>query len=239
MRLTAFILRADGVVLFYFFTMFKAALFDLDGVVFDTESQYTVFWDSVFSRYYPDRSGLARKIKGQTLDQILTRYFASDNEARDFIVHELDKFESSMSYEYIAGFQKFIREVRGLGIRTAVVTSSNKKKMAQVYSAHPEFELYFDKILTSENFKKSKPDPDCYLRGAEALGVSAVDCVGFEDSFNGLRALKASGAYVVGLATTNPAGMIRGYAGTVIPNYVGLNETFLKKIYHDHRKKKT
>lgn len=42
----------------------KAALFDLDGVVFDTEPQYTIFWGGIFREYYPGNSGLAEKIKG-------------------------------------------------------------------------------------------------------------------------------------------------------------------------------
>lgn len=50
--------------------MFQAALFDLDGVVLDTESQYTTFWAGVFERYYGDGETYAQKIKGQTLTQI-------------------------------------------------------------------------------------------------------------------------------------------------------------------------
>ena len=48
----------------------KAALFDLDGVVFDTEPQYTVFWGSQCRLYHPEHPGLEQEIKGQTLTQI-------------------------------------------------------------------------------------------------------------------------------------------------------------------------
>ena len=51
-------------------TVFKAALFDLDGVVFDTEPQYTVFWGGQCRLYFPDDEGLEHRIKGQTLTQI-------------------------------------------------------------------------------------------------------------------------------------------------------------------------
>ena len=58
----------------------KCALFDLDGVVFDTESQYSVFWGGVFRKYYPETEGLEQKIKGQTLVQIYDGYFKDDKD---------------------------------------------------------------------------------------------------------------------------------------------------------------
>jgi beta-phosphoglucomutase-like phosphatase (HAD superfamily) len=55
--------------------MIKAALFDLDGVVFDTEPQYSRFWGSQFQLYYPDMPGMEQRIKGMTLVQIYDQYF--------------------------------------------------------------------------------------------------------------------------------------------------------------------
>ena len=75
-------------------------------------------------------------------------------------------------------------------------------------------------ILTSEDFDRSKPDPDCYLKAAERFGVVPEDCVVFEDSFNGLRSGRAAGMHVVGLATTNPADAIRPFCDEVIKNYI-------------------
>ena len=53
-----------------------AALFDFDGVVMDTEPQYTVFWDAVGKKYHPEYEAFGKIIKGQTLSQIFSRYFA-------------------------------------------------------------------------------------------------------------------------------------------------------------------
>ena len=101
-----------------------------------------------------------------------------------------------------------------------MVTSSNQPKMEAVYQSHPEFRSLFDAILTSEDFERSKPDPDCYLKAAQRLGVKVEDCVVFEDSFNGLKSGRAAGMYVVGLSTTNPAEAIRPYCDEVIANYM-------------------
>lgn len=198
----------------------KAALFDLDGVVFDTEPQYTVFWGAQCREFHPEHPGLEHEIKGQTLVQIYDAWFAGDlADRRELITERLNLFEQQMAYNYVEGFEPFVRQLRRQGVKTAVVTSSNQQKMEAVYAAHPEFKSLFDAILTSEDFERSKPDPDCYLKAAGRFGAKPADCVVFEDSFNGLKSGRAAGMHVVGLATTNAANSIRPYCHQVIENY--------------------
>lgn len=198
-----------------------AALFDLDGVIFDTEPQYSLFWGNIGRRYRPETAGFDRKIKGQTLVQIFGKWFAGDMDLQRRITEELDEFEKNMEYGYVSGAERFLRELKSAGVRTAVVTSSNEPKMRNVYEGHPEFPGYFDAILTSERFKRSKPAPDCYLLGAEVLGLDAGNCVVFEDSFHGLEAGRGAGMKVVGLATTNAADAIAPLCDCVIPDFTG------------------
>ena len=199
----------------------KAALFDLDGVVFDTEPQYSVFWGAQCREFHPEHPGLEHEIKGQTLVQIYDAWFSGElAEKQPLITERLNKFEQQMDYIYVPGFEEYISQLRGKGVKTAVVTSSNQPKMEAVYQSHPEFRSMFDAILTSEDFERSKPDPDCYLKAAQRLGVEVEGCVVFEDSFNGLKSGRAAGMYVVGLSTTNPAEAIRPYCDEVIANYV-------------------
>lgn len=201
----------------------KAALFDLDGVVFDTEGQYTVFWGQQCREFHPERPGLEHEIKGQTLVQIYDAWFSGPlRDKQALITERLDRFEQQMDYRYVAGFQEYIALLRRRNVQTAVVTSSNRQKMLAVYGAHPEFQGMFDAILTSEDFAASKPDPDCYLRAARRLGARPEECVVFEDSFNGLRSGRAAGMTVVGLATTNAADAIRPLCDHVICDYTAL-----------------
>lgn len=198
----------------------KATLFDLDGVVFDTEPQYTVFWGSVCRLYHPEHPGLEHEIKGSTLDQIFDRWWSGPLEGeREAVTQRLNDFEAQMHYDYIEGLQDFLAELRQRGVRTAIVTSSNQQKMDSVYRSRPELRLVFDEILTSEDFTESKPSPQCYLRAAERLGAKPEECVVFEDSFNGLRSGRAAGMYVVGLATTNSREAIAPLSDIQIENY--------------------
>lgn len=211
----------------------KAALFDLDGVVFDTEPQYTEFWGSQCRLYHPEHPGLEQEIKGSTLTQIYDRWFSGDLESEQpVITRRLDAFEAQMRYEYIAGFEQLIADLHAHGVKTAVVTSSNQPKMESVYRAQPQFKQLFDAILTSEDFEHSKPHPDCYLKAAARFNVEPSECIVFEDSFNGLKSGRAAGMKVVGLATTNPAGSIAPLSDIQITDYQhttyqSLNERFI------------
>ena len=201
--------------------MVKACLFDLDGVVFDTEPIYTKFWHNVGVKYCPTIPNFAHNIKGQTLVQIYDKYFAGEKDKQEDITKDLNDFERNMPFVYIAGFEDFIKGLRCKGIKTAVVTSSNLEKMQNVYNKHPKFKGYFDEILTSEDFVESKPSPDCYFKAAARLDVPLEECIVFEDSFNGLQSGIASGARVIGLATTNSIAEIEPFTKEVITNYDG------------------
>ena len=128
-----------------------------------------------------------------------------------------------MSFDYVEGFLTFVYKLKDMGIKTAVVTSSNLAKMESVYQKVPDFSHLFDAILTSEDFAESKPSPDCYLTAAARFDLDAADCVVFEDSFNGIRSGRAAGMKVVGLATTNSRQSISPLCDIVIDDYKQLN----------------
>lgn len=203
--------------------MIKAALFDLDGVVVDSESQYTKFWGSQFQLYYPQEKGLEHRIKGMTLVEIFSSYFNGQAETQKAITDRLNEFERRMSYDYIAGFQDFIKKVKEVSWATAVVTSSNQQKMTNVFRCHPELGDYFDAVLTSEDFDKSKPDPDGYLKAAQRLHILPNECIGFEDSINGVKALNAAKMFVVGLATTNQPEALKPWCNLIVDDFTHLD----------------
>ena len=209
----------------------KAALFDLDGVVFDTEPQYSVFWGSQCRLYHPEHPGLEHEIKGQTLTEIYDQWFSGPLEKEQpVITARLNAYESQMHYDYIDGFEELISNLRLHGVRTAVVTSSNVPKMESVYRYQPSFKSLFDTILTSEDFAASKPDPDCYLRAAQRLDTQPAECIVVEDSFNGLKAGRAAQMKVVGLSTTNPEEAIRARSDIQTADYRGITYETLSKL---------
>ena len=135
---------------------YKAALFDLDGVLIDTEPIYTRIWSDIESRFPTGIPDFALSIKGNTLPRILGENFKPEDHDEMFAMH--------------AG----LREL-------------------------------FGAVITDSWVSKGKPDPECYMIGARELGAKPEECVVFEDSYNGLKAGRAAGSYVVALSTTNPA----------------------------------
>ena len=209
----------------------KAALFDLDGVVFDTEPQYTVFWGSQCRLYHPEHPGLEHEIKGSTLTQIYDRWFSGPLAGEQAAITErLNDFEAQMQFEYIGGFEQLIADLHAHGVKTAVVTSSNQPKMESVYRAQPGFRSLFDAILTSEDFEYSKPHPDCYLKAAARFGAAPEECIVFEGSFNGLKSGRAAGMKVVGVATTNTAEAIAALSDIQITDYTSTDYQQLERL---------
>lgn len=207
-----------------------AVLFDFDGVIMDTETQYSIFWHKVGVDYL-GMEDLESRVKGQTLVYIYDNFFAGKTAEQDEITAALNRFEQEMSYDYISGVLDFIADLRSHDVKMAVVTSSNDQKMSAVYRAHPEVKTMFDRILTAEMFAHSKPAPDCFLLGMEIFGTTPDTTYVFEDSFNGLKAGMASEATVVGLATTNSREDIAPLCHYVLDDFEGFTYDKLTQLH--------
>ena len=110
--------------------MQTAALFDLDGVLVDTESQYTAFWERAGRRDVPSCPDFANRIKGHTLREIFSSYYDGREALQRQVEQELVQFEKEMHFPFIPGAMEFVQELRKASIPVAVVTSSNRDKMA-------------------------------------------------------------------------------------------------------------
>lgn len=208
-------------------------LFDLDGVVLDTESQYTVLWNNI-GKKYGDVGEIGRLSKGQTLTHILDTYFKGQTELQKHIIEELYEFEQNMSYAPIPGVMEFMKQLKTASVPMAVVTSSNKAKMENVYRHYPDFKDIVGHVFTSESFTRSKPDPECFLMAMHALGGTPEDTVVFEDSVNGLKAARASGATVVGLVTSNPREVVEPLSDYAINDFTSMSLDRLKEMLQVH-----
>ncbi|MCL2650224.1 MAG: HAD family phosphatase [Candidatus Azobacteroides sp.] len=195
------------------------ALFDMDGVIIDTEPQYDIHWKAIGKKYRPDIEGFEKIIKGTILPDILNRYFSHLSEEEIASLKQIhDEFERNMSYPEIPGAVAFVRSLREAGIPTGLVTSSGEEKVSSVDKAYHLNKL-FDTVVTAQRIKEGKPDPMCYLLAAEDLGANPSDCVVFEDSFAGIQSGIAAGMKVIGLSTTNARESLLDKVYEVIPDF--------------------
>lgn len=207
----------------------RVALFDLDGTLIDTESQYTLFWRAMARKYRPDVFNLEHLIKGTTLTHIYSTYFTHPQWQED-ITRELMAWESQMCYAFFPGVLPFLEDLKRHGVRCAIVTSSDKIKLAHVRRQIPTFDILFDKVFTAEDFAASKPAPDCYLLGARAFGADIDECVVFEDAYTGLQAGMSSGIFTIGLPTGLSPAAIADKCNYLLDSFEGMTYEHLVEI---------
>ncbi|MBQ7540569.1 MAG: HAD family phosphatase [Bacteroidaceae bacterium] len=197
---------------------FKTALFDLDGVLIDTEPQYAVFWGNIGREFLPEMPDFANRIKGKSLVDIFDMFFPGNHEAQQRIKQRLLASERNMSYLLFPHVLEVVEGLKALGVNVAIVTSSDASKMQSLYASHPELRTVFGKIFTAENVTRSKPAPDCYINAARAMNTDVSRCIVFEDSTNGLISARDAGTHVVGLTTTMSKELVSQYADEVYPD---------------------
>lgn len=190
-------------------------LFDLDGVLVDTEGLYSEFWTEMGEKRYPTGiPDFANVIKGNTLEVILDTHFP-DKAIQDDIVAHLKEYEANMPYKLFDGVKQLLDELKRMGVPCAIVTSSGPVKMGMLFDRIPGFRTYFDVVLTDADITRSKPDPQGYLMAADAIQRDIRNCFVFEDSLAGTAAGMASGATTVAIASTNPEHVLAGRAHVV------------------------
>lgn len=205
------------------------ALFDLDGVLIDSERLYTEFYCQLGLDYGIPDNNFAMNIKGNTIEKILATYFPDPADRAD-VLKRINLFEADMDYPICDGVIDFLNGLRSRDIPAAIVTSSSQDKMNKLWRIHPDLRNYFKAIVTGSDVQRSKPDPQGYLIAAERVGCRPENCYVFEDSISGLEAGKASGATVIGLATTYPAERIKNKAHAVIETFAGFTIDYMLNV---------
>lgn len=193
----------------------KALLFDLDGVLIDSERQYTRIWADVDRIvYHTGVKDFPLAIKGMTLANILATYFPENMHKRvsDFCIAE----ERKLRFGYMPGARELLAELKRREIPAVLVTSSDLAKMNRLQEVLPDIFQWFLHIVYGEMVEHGKPAPDPYLLGAGLAGVPASDCAVIEDSLSGLESGRAAGAYLIGMTDTLGRKAIEGHADIVL-----------------------
>ncbi len=208
-------------------------LFDLDGVLIDSEKEYTNIWAEIDRKVPTGIPDFPRIIKGMTLVEIIDNYF-NHPEKEKKVTELLYELENQMKYEWLPGARELLVWLKENNIPAVLVTSSNNKKMNHLRDELPEAESFFDFIVTGDKVLKSKPDPEGYLLGAKLIGCAPKNCVVFEDSLQGVKAGKASGAYVVGVEGTLPASLIEPFSNIVVSSLADIDKEMIVETLARH-----
>ena len=184
-------------------TDIKGVLFDMDGVILDTEKLYTRFWvEAAQSLGYPMTYEMAlgmRSLSRQAGERQLKAYLGEEvdyHEVRETRIRIMEAFIEEHGVELKPGIHELLQFLKEHGIKTSIATSSpldrTKKYLAKVGLGDS-----FDALVSGHMVEHGKPEPDIYLYAASNLGLEPEECLVLEDSPNGILAAYRAGCVPV------------------------------------------
>jgi beta-phosphoglucomutase len=190
-------------------TTIKACIFDLDGVIVDTAVYHYKAWKRLANQLGFDfTEEQNEKLKGvsrtRSLELILQWGGISKSPAEQEELATLkntwyvDMISHMTPAEILPGAKEFLVTCRAAGLKTALGSASKNSTM--ILEKVDIVDL-FDAVIDGNKVTKAKPDPEVFLKGAEAVGVSPAECVVFEDAIAGVEAAVAGGMKAVGIGS--------------------------------------
>lgn len=180
-----------------------AVLFDMDGLVLDTEKLYTRFWqEAAITCGYPmtkeQALGMRSLNRGVGLAKMQS-YFGPDVDY-DFIrqkrIELMDAFVEKEGVTLKPGIHELLTFLKERGIKTAIATSSPMERTV-LYLTSVGLQKSFDELVSGYMVEKGKPEPDIYLYAAKKLGAEPCNCMVLEDSPAGILAAYRAGCVPV------------------------------------------
>lgn len=181
--------------------MKQAAIFDMDGLLFDTERLYQESWVEMAKQFGQVPSpGFPQDICGTSGAHSLAviRKHYPEVDAQAFLDGGTARV-AECAAEYLPikpGARELLDFLKGHGVRLAVASSSPLEMIMQNLG-YAKMESYFDVIVSGRQVKNGKPKPDIFLKAAKMLGCAPKDCYVFEDGINGVYAGIAAGCVTV------------------------------------------
>ena len=179
----------------------QAIIFDMDGVLFDTESIYLKVWKNIFRKYgYIMTEEIYSQVIATGRDnvkRVFLREFGA-NLPIDKMYLEKDialREEIEKNLPIKDGVFDILSYLKDEGYRIALATSSDRERMNN-HLEKANIRGYFEQIICRDEVEKIKPNPDIYLKVAKKLGVSPENCLVIEDSLAGVKAAHSAGMTV-------------------------------------------
>jgi beta-phosphoglucomutase len=185
-----------------------AFIFDMDGVIIDSNPFHKVALKQFCQQYghHLSEEQLKEKIYGRTNKDWITNVFGklTEKKLRAYADEKEALFRKLYEQDVHAlnGLITFLEAMDRLGVPRAIATSAPRANV-DFTLVHTGIEKYFSTILDESFVSKGKPDPEIYIKTAQALGLAPENCVVFEDSLSGVEAGKRAGCRVVGVTTTH------------------------------------
>lgn len=188
----------------------KGAVFDMDGLMIDTEKLYLLYWKKAAADFGYDMKdehvfairSLARKYSIPKLKSFFGEDFPTE-EVRARRTELINAHVEKNGIELKKGLFELLNWLREHGIKLAVATATPRERAVLYLTKIGAFDM-FDAIICGDMIANGKPDPDIYLTAARELGIPPEQCAAFEDSPNGIKAAHAAGCHAIMIPDMTP-----------------------------------
>lgn len=179
--------------------MINGLIFDMDGLMVDTEKLLTRFWREAAAFYGWEMTqehvlGI-RSLAGKYAEPKLKRLISEDFDyykVRQKRIELMNEYIDKHGIEKKPGLDELIAYGRENGLRLAVATATDLERATKYLKSIDVFDKY-DKVICGNMVKSSKPDPDIYITASAELGLPECECIALEDSPNGIASASAAG----------------------------------------------
>ena len=214
--------------------MLKAVIFDMDGVIVNSEPLHHLAYKKMFEEFKLDVSNsLYESFTGQSTYSIceqLCEIFDLKVDANALVLskrkHFKIIFENDSSFEMIDGAMNLIKDYFENNLTLVLASSASMTNIERIFK---KFDLnkFFKAKISGADLKESKPNPEIFVKAAELAGFKKEECIVIEDSTSGIMASKSAGIYCVGYNSYNSKNQNYDNANLVVSD---LNEIKFSKI---------
>lgn len=218
--------------------MLKAVIFDMDGVIIDSEPQHARAALRVLNRhganadydYCSSFIGSSTKVFTQDIMKRFPLSISLEDLLKEMNL-EKKKILKEEGYAIIEGITDLIKKLYHAGIRLAIASSSSPTEIENTVKAL-HIKKYFTKLISCAHVEHPKPAPDSFLLALKELGVSPQETVVVEDSCFGSQAAKAAGIPCVGYLNPHSGNQDLSAANVLLESFVGIDERFFHNILY-------
>ncbi|WP_341215850.1 HAD family phosphatase [uncultured Wocania sp.] len=217
--------------------MLKAVIFDMDGVIVDSEPLHHKAYQNMFKDVNIDVSdALYESFTGQAtlpICQHLCKTF-NLNESPETLMaikrkHFKYLFNNDNSFKLIDGVLELIKDYHSNGLKLVLASSASMPNINRIFMRF-NLDQYFVDKLSGADLKASKPHPEIFINAAKASGFKREECIVIEDSTNGIKAANAAGIYCVGFDSEHSKNQDYSTANKVISDFSEIRFSEIENI---------
>ncbi|MEN7551443.1 HAD family phosphatase [Rapidithrix thailandica] len=213
-------------------------LFDMDGVIIDSNPFHKICLERFFKKHqiYLSEANLVQRVYGRRNVEWIPYVFGrslTPEEIQQYAEEKEQMFRKLYkdAIQPVEGLSEFLARLQEARIPCAIATSAPKANLNFTLS-HTHLGHFFQAVIYDEMVANGKPNPEVYLKAASTIGLPPKKCLVFEDSLSGIEAGKEAGCIVIGITTSHSYQELHR-ADLTIDNFTQLKPTTLQPLFNN------